>query len=102
MTAVMAVHAVGFFASLLAVLPWRAGLLGTNPHREGVDWREFLLGNIPFFLLLFFKASAWELVLVAWLVQGRPPSPWIATTRLRDKEVRQVLRRPEAESAGLV
>ena len=48
---------------------------------SGVDWREFLLPNIGFFLLLFGKAVGWPVVLVVWLATGRQPSPWAATIR---------------------
>jgi hypothetical protein len=56
------------------------------------DWREFLLANLGFFLLTVGKMLVWWAVLAVWLAQGRPSSPWRATTELDGRPVRRILR----------
>jgi hypothetical protein len=58
----------------------------------GVDWREFLLPNLGYFVLYLVKVTVWPVPLVHWLATGRGPSPWTATTRDGDREVRAVVR----------
>lgn len=73
------------------VLYTRAGFSKVRAE-SSVDWREFLLPNLGFFLLYLVKVTFWPFKLVLWLVKGRPPSPWTATTRIADREVRSVVR----------
>lgn len=91
---------------LMAMVAWGVSgyvLLGRAGFWEikakaGVDWREFLLGNPLFFVILWGKAVLWPVVFVTWLVQGQPDSPWTATTRLNGREVRAVLRAADGTS----
>jgi hypothetical protein len=78
---------VGFIASFF-VYGTRAGLGDVEPN-----WREFLLPNIGWFLMLVGKTFVWPLVLSYWLYKGRPTCPWKAVDQLPDgHEVRQIIR----------
>jgi|SRR6266487_3795019 len=37
---------------------------------------EFAFNNLPWFLATIAKSFLWPVVLLYWLAQGRPPSPW--------------------------
>lgn len=76
----------------------RAGLMAFK-RDEDIDWREFIIPNIIWFLATLFKAFIWPVILCIWLFQGRPPSPWRAYSRLNDQSVR-VIRRIKAEGSG--
>jgi hypothetical protein len=95
-------YSLGVISGGYGVFFWRAGLIGFNELRGNVDWREFALSNIPFLVLVIAKSVVWPVVLVVWLATGRKRSPWVATTRLEGREVRAVIRRDRAISAGLV
>lgn len=43
---------------------------------QHVDWREFLLPNLGYFVLTLAKVLTWPLVLLFWFVTGMKPSPW--------------------------
>lgn len=78
----------------------RSGLAAVKAQ-EGIDWRQFLLPNLPFFLLYWAKMFVWPLVLVYWAVTGFKPSPWRATTDIDGVEVRKLLRvAPDAAATG--
>ncbi|MFC5910473.1 hypothetical protein [Streptacidiphilus monticola] len=96
------VYLLGIPTGGYGVFFFRAGLMGANPLRRGIDWRVFLLPNIPYFALTVAKSFVWPVVLVTWLATGRRPSPWIATTEYEGREVRAVLRRDRAVAAGLL
>jgi hypothetical protein len=89
-----------FWGGLLVGLPvlyFRAGL-GRIKRSEGIDWREFLIPNIGFFLLMVGKAILWPVTVVHWNLQGRPTSPWVAVTSLNGRSVRRIVR---SESLGI-
>jgi hypothetical protein len=80
------IYCIGFF-STYGVLYVRAGFPG------GPDWREFLIPNFPWFMLMGLKAMGWPLVLGHWFANGRQGSAWEAVTRADGREVRRI-RRP--------
>jgi len=59
---------------------------------QGIDWREFLLGNIPWFALTLLKVWFWFVTIGVWLLQGRPSSHWRAVTRIDGRPVRKIVR----------
>jgi hypothetical protein len=83
-------YLIGIIVSSL-VYNHRAGLADIK-RSQGVDWREFARPNPGWMVLTYGKILAWWAVLIAWLLQGRPPSPWRATTKLDGREVRAILR----------
>ncbi len=87
------VHFAGLLASLLFVCRLRAGIsLG------GRMSAEFIIYNLPWFLLTILKSFVWEAVLVVWLIQGRPPSPWKVVDRGGKLAIRRVKTTAENES----
>jgi hypothetical protein len=90
---------VGFIASIITYYQ-RSGL-GEVKSSQGIDWREFLIPNPVFFLLLLVKAVLWPVVLIFWLVTGRPRSPWHAVTDRGGRPARAILRRSEAAQYGI-
>ncbi|GDY33027.1 hypothetical protein [Gandjariella thermophila] len=84
------VYLAGIVTSGLVYLQ-RAGF-GELKSREGVDWREFLLPNIPYFALTLAKMFVWPAVLLFWLVMKMPRSPWRAITDDHGRAVRRVTR----------
>jgi len=75
----------------------RAGLADVKA-REGIDWRQFLLPNLPWFVMTRAKCLFWELILVVWLLQGVPPSRWKALTSRDGQPTRAIVRvRPSEE-----
>lgn len=58
----------------------------------GIDWREFILPNLAWMGLTLLKCFGWWVVLIVWVMQGRPPAPWQATTMQNGHEVRAVRR----------
>ncbi len=76
----------------LPVLYFRAGL-GRVRRKEHVDWREFLLPNLGFFLLMFGKALAWPVTVAVWVARGsNRTSAWTAVTELDGRTVRRIIR----------
>lgn len=69
------------------VLHHRAGF-----SRAGADWREFLLRNPHWFVLMLVKMFFWPVTLVAWLVTGMGPSRWTAITQENGRRVRKIVR----------
>lgn len=85
------IHLGGIVAAWF-VLYSRSGLRDVKA-RHGVDWREFLLPNIPYFLLMWAKCLVWEVVLIVWLATGRPESPWRAAVEIDGRPARTLVRR---------
>ncbi|GAA3455732.1 hypothetical protein [Dactylosporangium matsuzakiense] len=73
-----------------------SGLVYLNRARfgdTGLNWREFLLPNLPWMLMTLGKMLVWRAVLIVWLARGMPQSPWRAVTRDdTGREVRAVVR----------
>ncbi len=69
----------------------RAGLADVK-SREGVEWREFLRPNLPWFLMMWAKCFVWPVVLIVWLAQDRPASPWRAVTSVDGRPARAIVR----------
>ncbi|WP_327002125.1 hypothetical protein OHA72_44460 [Dactylosporangium sp. NBC_01737] len=73
-----------------------SGLVYLNRARfqdTGLNWREFLLPNLPWMLMTLGKMLVWWAVLIAWLARGMPPSPWRAVTEdSHGREVRAIVR----------
>ncbi|MDZ5447851.1 hypothetical protein U2F26_35020 [Micromonospora sp. 4G57] len=86
-------YVVGVFASFLPY-HWRAGL--------DKNWREFVLGNITWFLMLFGKQIAWPAVFIYWAIKGFPKSPWVAIYNYKGHEVRRMMRRDQAITEGVL
>jgi hypothetical protein len=63
------------------------------------DWREFLIPNIPWFILMVFKFWFWPLALAAWLATGRGPSRWQAVTSIDGRPARRIVRVDAAGAA---
>lgn len=82
----MLVAGIGFWLAF-PVYGVRAGFTRVAP-----GWREYVLAQPTFFLLMFAKAFVWPLVTLAWLAQGRPPSPWRAIDEIDGVDVRRILR----------
>jgi len=76
----------GFIVTLI-VLYNRAGLADVEP-----DWREILIGNLGWFILLAAKTILWPITLAAWLLQGRPASTWRAVTQVNGRPARKIVR----------
>jgi len=57
-----------------------------------------VLGSLPWFMTQIFTLLFWPVTLIAWLVRGRPASPWQAVDA-RDGSVR-VRRVPAGERAA--
>jgi hypothetical protein len=74
----------------LPVLYHRAGL--NRAKHPGVDWREFLAPNLPWFFLLGAKSLFWPVTVVVWVLQGRPGTAWTAITSYEGRPVRQIVR----------
>ena len=55
-------------------------------------WREFLLPNLWWILLIFVKAAAWPGVLTHWMIGGMRPSLWRAIDTEDGREVRKITR----------
>jgi len=91
-TLLTGVWLIGVLVSWL-VYTNRAGLSDIK-HKQGIDWREFLVPNVPYFALQLGKQLIWPVVLVVWLARGRPASPWVAKTQIGKYEVRKVIRQP--------
>jgi hypothetical protein len=74
--------------ALVLVLIYICGMLGmvvADRYRVGLTQRGRLslatvLTSLPWALTTLGKIFAWPAVLALWLVQGRPRSPWQATT----------------------
>jgi hypothetical protein len=80
-------NVIGLFVSG-PVYVYRAGFRDT-----GHDWREFAIPNIPWMFMTAGKCVVWWAVLITWLAQGRPSSPWKAITRDDSgREVRAIIR----------
>ncbi|MDQ1686223.1 MAG: hypothetical protein QOC82_2960 [Frankiaceae bacterium] len=81
----------------VAVAAWillyhRAGFPDVRT-KHNVDWREFLLPNLPWFFLLLLKIMFWPAPLAVWLVNGRPKeSAWRAVTEVEGRPVRRIVR----------
>jgi hypothetical protein len=83
-----------FWAGPLIGIPtlyFRSGL-GRVKREQHIDWLEFLLPNLGFFLLLIVKALVWPVTLAVWLSQGRPESPWTAVTEIEGRPARKFRR----------
>ena len=92
-----AVVGIGYWVGLIASMITyyrRSGLAGIKSS-QGIDWREFLIPNPVFFLLLLVKAVLWPVVLIFWLATGRRNSPWRAVTDMGGRPARAILRRSE-------
>ncbi|MET7426551.1 hypothetical protein [Dactylosporangium sp. NPDC005555] len=62
-------------------------------QETGLNWREFLLPNLPWMLMTLGKMLVWWAVLVVWLGRGMPTSPWRAVTEdATGREVRAIVR----------
>lgn len=92
--ALSSVWLVGLFVSWF-VFYSRSGLSDIR-QKQGINWREFLIPNLGYFVLMWVKVWFWLIVLVVWIGQGRPASPWLATTSLRGRETRKIVRRKSA------
>jgi len=68
----------------------RAGLADLK-QSEGIDWREFLLPNLGWFMMTFGKQLVWPAVLVAWLATGRLPSKWRAVSSVGGRPARKIV-----------
>ncbi len=66
----------------------RAGLMSFK--KEHIDWREFIIPNLNWFLMTIIKALFWPIVLCMWFIKGRPPSRWKAYTQLEGHAVRAI------------
>lgn len=98
-----AVIGIGYWVGVIASIVtyyMRSGL-GDVKSSQGIDWRQFLLPNPAFFVLLLVKAALWPAVLIFWLVTGRPQSPWLAVTDRDGRPVRAILRRSAAARHGV-
>jgi hypothetical protein len=74
------------------VLYFRSGL-GAVKRKEGVDWREFFMPDLGFFLLMVGKAPAWPVTLGVWVARGKPrESAWQAVTVIDGRPVRRMVR----------
>ncbi|WP_448619527.1 hypothetical protein [Geodermatophilus sp. URMC 65] len=80
----------------LPVLYFRSGL-GRVKREEGIDWREFLLPNLGFFLLMLAKALLWPFTVAVWNSRGRPASPWTAVTIRNGRPARAIVRSEELD-----
>lgn len=80
-------YIIGIFASWF-VYHSRAGF----SKLQGTDWREFLLPNLPWFLLMWGKCLAWLPVLIVWCCTGMRSSPWKAVTDIEGRPVRSIIR----------
>jgi hypothetical protein len=69
----------------------RSGLSKVKSE-ERVDWREFFLPNLPWFLLMWAKCFTWPIVLIVWLARGAPASPWRAVTVVNGRPARAIVR----------
>jgi hypothetical protein len=58
--------------------------------RYGIDWREFFLRNLHFFLWMYVKILFWAVVLVVWLVAGQPACPWRAVINVHGVPARKI------------
>lgn len=76
----------------------RAGL--ADARSKNAHWLEFLNPNFPWFLLMWAKCFGWPIVLVTWLLQGRPASPWRAVTEIGGRPVRHIMRVPVGAGQG--
>lgn len=86
---------LGGFIVTWVVLYQRAGFPDV-----GADWREFLLPNPLWFILMFMKFWFWPLTLVVWLLTGRGPSRWRAVTEINGRPARKILRVPAPVGLG--
>jgi hypothetical protein len=84
------IYFVGIIVSF-NVYYYRAGFRSIKAEK-GIDWREFILPNLPWMGLMLLKCFGWCAVLIVWALQGRPPSPWQASTMQEGREVRAVRR----------
>jgi hypothetical protein len=73
------------------VLHYRVGFPDVRLS-ERVDWREFLIPNIPWFALNLLKMWFWPVTLAAWLVQGMRKSRWRAVTSVNGRPTRRIIR----------
>lgn len=83
-------HLLGVLVSWI-VLYRRSGLSAVKAE-AGIDWREFLIPNIGYFLLMWAKCIVWEVNLVIWLATGMPESRWKAAIDIDGREVRAITR----------
>ena len=92
-----AVVGIGYWVGLIAsmITYYRRSGLGGIKSSQGIDWREFLIPNPAFFLLLLAKAVLWPVVLIFWVATGRRNSPWRAVTDMGGRPARAILRRSE-------
>ena len=84
---VMLVYFIGLFSSIFLHVR-RAGL-----YKVSVSRGEFVLSNVGWHLMLVGKSFVWPLVLIVWLVQGRPASHWQAVTELDGRPARAIIRK---------
>lgn len=85
-----AVWFIGWVASWIANYE-RVGFRDLKAEHD-VDWREFLLSNLPWFVLLVVKVWFWPLFFVHWLATGRRSSGWRAVVNVDGRPVRQIKR----------
>lgn len=81
---------VGLFVAGIAYLA-RAGLFDKRKTR-GANYREFLIPNPGWTLLWSFKVVFWPAVFVFWAVTLFRSSPWRATVKIDEQEVRKIQR----------
>lgn len=84
---VMVVYLIGLFSSIFVYIA-RAGLFKVDANRG-----EFVLSNVGWHLMAVGKAFVWPLVLILWLIQGMPASPWRAVTELNGRPARAIIRK---------
>ena len=92
MVILVAMYWIGLITTWIA-LPRRVGFRKVR-REQGVDWREFLLGNVPWFVLTTGKVLLWPITAIHYVTTGRASSPWLAVTELDGQPVRKIVRVP--------
>jgi hypothetical protein len=93
---ISAVMWVGLIATWIQC--YRRVGFGEIKREHGIDWREFLIPNLPWFLLTVAKVFFWPVTVVAWFVLGRPAETWRALVEENGREVRAIRRTAQAPS----
>ncbi len=62
-------------------------------HESDVDWREFLLPNLPWFALFIGKGFLWPIPVIMWFANGQPKeSAWRAVSEINGRPARRIVR----------
>lgn len=80
----------GFIAAW--VIAYRRVGFSEIKAEHGVDWRQFLVPNLPWFALTVAKVWFWFITLAHWYLTGQSGPRWRAVVELDGRPVRRIVR----------